>query len=116
MGDLPMDKEWVLKAVGGRPTNPDDFMRGLPEIRFSAEGEFEGNTGCNSFMGTYTLENGNLLLEPGAMSKMKCPGDGEANFLRALSETKSWKVDGDDLILLAEEKELLRFIPKTKTK
>lgn len=111
-----MKHDWILERLNGSELNPEDFMRGLPTLEFAENGELRGSTGCNSLMGSYVSDLQEFALNPGAMSKMKCPGESESIFLKALSSVKEFKFEGEDLVLSNEVGELLRFIPKNDRK
>jgi heat shock protein HslJ len=107
LSDL-INKEWVLESLNGNVVNEADFMKGLPSIAFKKDGTMQGSTGCNSFSGKFSL--GEVLkLDPGAMTKMHCPGTGETDFINALTSATSIDVVKDDLILKNASDELLRF-------
>ncbi len=107
MSDL-INKEWVLESLNGVSVNESEFMKGLPSIMFKEDGGMQGSTGCNSFSGKFAL--GEVLkLDPGAMTKMHCPGSGETDFLNALTGATSIDVIKDDLVLKNDTDELLRF-------
>lgn len=115
---LPLDAltsgSWELSELFGSAVQAADYMKGLPNMAFSEDGKFTGSTGCNQFTGDYSLEGAALKVNPGAMSKMACPGDGEALFLNAISKVAGAKVDGDKLTLLDEGKKTLMKLVKSK--
>jgi heat shock protein HslJ len=103
-----------LEALNGVSVSPDDFVKGLPSLRFDQKGKLSGSTGCNQFNGDFELDGSNINLNPGAMTKMNCPGDGESKFLDALKGVSELNFEGDKLVLADQAKELLRFAPKMK--
>lgn len=105
-----ISNEWVLESLNGGPVNADDYMKGLPSLLFKEDGGVQGSTGCNSFSGKFALGD-ELKLDPGAMTKMNCPGTGELDFLNALQSSTSIDVVKDDLVLKNAADELLRFTP-----
>jgi heat shock protein HslJ len=115
---LPLDTltsgSWELSELFGSAVQAADYMKGLPNMAFSEDGKFTGSTGCNQFTGDYSLEGAALKVNPGAMSKMACPGDGEALFLNAISKVAGAKIDGDKLTLLDEGKKSLMKLVKSK--
>jgi len=62
--------------------------------------------------GNYKLKKACLELEPGAITRMACQGNGETLFLDALKQVKMMKSDGDKLILLDGTKEIMTLVPK----
>ncbi|MCZ4408827.1 META domain-containing protein [Cryomorphaceae bacterium 1068] len=107
LSDL-IGNEWILKSLNGEDVNEADFMKGLPTLTFKEDGAMQGSTGCNSFSGKFSL--GEVMkLDPGAMTKMHCPGSGETDFINALTSATSIDVVKNDLVLKKASDELLRF-------
>jgi len=107
LSDL-LGSEWVLESLNGQAVNESDFMKGLPSLVFKEDGGLHGSTGCNSFNGSFALEDV-LKLSPGAMTKMNCPGSGESDFLNALTGATSLDLLDNKLVLKNATQELLRF-------
>ncbi len=108
-----LEKSWILKSLNEEDVNVDEYMRGLPKVKFRENGAFEGMTGCNSFTGKYAFKE-NLKLEVGAMTKMNCPGTTEADFVSAVENTSKLLMDGKELLFVKENEVLLRFKPEAK--
>jgi len=104
---------WVLHSFNGQEVSKNDYMKGLPALNFRENGGLDGMTGCNSFSGKYSLGN-TTKINPGAMTKMNCPGSREADFLGALRNTTSLVIEGSDLLFLKFDEVLLRFTPAPK--
>lgn len=115
---IPLDQltsgNWELNELFGNTVQAADYMKGLPSLAFSDDGKLSGSTGCNQFSGDYTLEGAAVKVNPGAMSKMACPGDGEALFLNGISKVAGAKIDGDKLALLDEGKNTIMKLVKAK--
>ena len=62
--------------------------------------------------GNFKLKKACLQLEPGAITRMACQGNGEAIFLDAMKQVKNMKVDADKLTLLDGNKEVMTFVAK----
>lgn len=108
---------WVLNSLMGKALDPAKLLGGLPSLNFLDGGKLAGFTGCNNFNGNFSLDGKNLSLDPGAMTRKACPGEGdetEKNFLGALSQVKNLKVGKDKLTLMDGAKELMSFIPQAK--
>ncbi|PKL37107.1 hypothetical protein CVV38_04470 [Candidatus Peregrinibacteria bacterium HGW-Peregrinibacteria-1] len=74
---------------------PDRFV-----LNFSSSDDgVSSTTDCNSAVGKYTVENGLLLFEPFATTKMYCEGSQEAQYLGFLTEVASYFIEGDTLYL-----------------
>jgi heat shock protein HslJ len=54
------NRYWKLVELNGNPVNYPEFSKEA-FILFSPEGRVSGNLGCNSFFGTFTLEEGNRI-------------------------------------------------------
>ena len=60
-----------------------------------------GSGGCNRFTGSYEAGVGTLRFSPMTSTKTACPSTGtETAFLRALNETRRYRVEGRFLQLL----------------
>lgn len=74
------------------------------ELRLDPEGSrYSGFTGCNRISGSFELDGPRLRIEPGATTRMACPGEAaaeEARFLAALPRVAAWRFDGAELQLL----------------
>ena len=101
---------WVLSALQG--VDLSSFGDKLPFLNFAQNGGLTGNTGCNNFTGQFKLDGTNLNLNPGAMTRMACPGTGEQSVLDGLSQVTGMKMDGTNLNLMGAAGELMRFVPK----
>jgi heat shock protein HslJ len=110
--DLLGNKTWELNSLAGITSLQDNFSSGLPTLEFLEAGRLTGFSGCNDFSGIYSLEGKNLKLDPGAMTRKACPGDGESSFISALSQVEKFKSSKDKITLLGESGELMSFIPK----
>jgi len=103
---------WDLVSISGKLLDANATKMGIPFVMFSTDNGFNGNTGCNTFVGSYKLENGKLSLEPGAITKMFCMDAPEMEFLSAVKKTNGYKITGSELTLLNGTTELMKFIPK----
>ena len=100
------DKEWVATHLGEVAIELAEER--LPTLILS-EGKATGYSACNRFHGAYTLSGDNLSFNPLAGTKMFCQDAQqiEDNFLKALSNVKSWKYTNEKLYFLGENKEVL---------
>ena len=99
--------QWRLSDLGGRKALDGTNMR------FDANNvEARGNTGCNAFFGRYELDGGRLRFGPIAATRRACGGDvdqQESAFLKALGDTRTWRIAGNTLILRGNAGDLARF-------
>jgi heat shock protein HslJ len=103
---------WQLNTLNGSALVAGDFPNEVPFLLFESNGKLSGSTGCNTMSGNYTLKKACLELNPGAMTRMACPGNGETLVLDALSKVKNIKINRDTLTLFDGSKELMTLIPK----
>ncbi len=103
---------WVLNSLVGNSLDGSMFSGGLPFLDFMDEGRLSGFTGCNNFSGSFDLESSEIKINPGAMTKKACEGEGEDKFLSALSKVNNYKVARNKLTLMDGATELLGFAPQ----
>ncbi|MFM7584859.1 MAG: META domain-containing protein, partial [Caldilinea sp.] len=71
-----------------------------------AQGMLSGQSGCNQYGATYTLENTSLQITPGPMTLMACLGPQmqiEQDFLAALAATESYQIQDNQLSLVGSD-------------
>jgi len=72
-------------------------------ITFGADGTVSGNTGCNSFSGTYDVTGSNITINGNvASTMMACEADAQAfeqQFLAALTASATWERNGQTVTL-----------------
>lgn len=89
---------WTVLAVNGAPVNPS----AVPTLEFSAE-QVSGTGGCNRYFGGYTLTGANLVIAQLGSTQMACDPavmDAEQEFLSALQEAATVRLNGADLEIL----------------
>jgi heat shock protein HslJ len=61
--------EWRPVSIGAAswPADSEAF------VRFEGEGRLAGYSGCNRFMGSYTLAGDSIAIAPLAATRMMCP-------------------------------------------
>jgi len=68
--------------------------KGVFVITFNLDEKVNGQTDCNNFSGSYTIENvGNLNFGPLSMTEMYCQGSEEKIFTNFISKSKSYEMD-----------------------
>ena len=108
------DTYWKLLEVGGEPVRvPQDARE--PNLRLnSLEKRVRGDTGCNSFSGAYEQGGDSLRLGPLATTLRACLdpriNQQESAYLKALEETRTWRVAGDTLLLAGKAGPVARFV------
>jgi heat shock protein HslJ len=106
--------EWELTSINAKVLNKSELMNGLPTITFGEGGVLSGSTSCNRFNGSYKIEGANISMQPGAMTKMFCPGSTEQDFLNAMSRINGYKLENEKLFLLDGSMITMELIQKEK--
>ncbi len=110
--DFLTKNTWVLSEMNNTGI-PDGMYSGeSPFMKFSDSGGLSGFSGCNNFNGNYSLTDNGITLDPGAMTRKMCPGDGEQKFMEAISIINDFEVDAEHLVLSGDNNTRLSFIPK----
>ncbi len=112
MINLLQGNSFNVESIAGKLLNAENFKNGLPNFNFGSDGKLTGNAGCNKFTGNFKVEGDKLNLNPGAMTRMACPGNDESDFLNALKQVTGLKQDGNKLKLLNGTNEVMSLVPK----
>lgn len=102
-----LEHRWVLTSFGRASADRPAAAR--PAVMtLAADGRVSGDTGCNSFGGTWSITGDTLRLGQVAMTARACVDDDAATaqedaIARALSATKTATVDGDRLTIRATD-------------
>lgn len=106
---------WELNYISG----PRIAFNGLypatkPTITFDiADKKLSGNTSCNSFTGALVADDATInFSHPLAMTKMACPGEGEATFLDMLKKVSTYAVSDSTLNFMMGDIAIMRFSKK----
>ncbi|MQY58033.1 MAG: DUF4382 domain-containing protein [Clostridia bacterium] len=98
------DTAWILQSYG-EPGNLKDVLidTEITAEFVSSEGTVRGSAGCNSYSGSYEVEDSNLSIPgPIAVTEMYCMEpegvmDQEQEYLAALQLAESYEIDDDEL-------------------
>ena len=107
VADLP-GTSWTLVEIGGSAPAGD----AKPTLVFGTDGGVSGNSGCNTFNGTVTIDGSTIEFGPLATTRMACPAPAmivESAYLAGLDGASTWRMDGSQLVL--EGATELRFDP-----
>lgn len=64
-----------------------------------ADKKVSGNSSCNSFSGKLSADDTSINFnQPMAVTKMACPGEGEAIFFETLKKVNKYSVKGDTIL------------------
>jgi heat shock protein HslJ len=92
---------WKLTELLGQPVTTDANRKEM-FLMLKTEGiRVQGNAGCNSFMGSYTLQEGNRLsFSQLAGTMMACPDiEKEQQFMKLLPTVDNYAIKGNILSL-----------------
>jgi putative lipoprotein len=92
--------DWVAEDIGGRGV----VERVRSTITLGADGRISGSGGCNRIAGSYTLSGETIGFGQMISTMMACApavGEQEQRFLRALGETRRWRIDATGALLLS---------------
>lgn len=102
---------WKLMSLQGTDVGVPKGAQGEPHMIFRDDGKVNGFSGCNRFVGEYTVSGANLLFDAMASTKMACVGENhEMALYDVFSQTAGVFLEGKVLKLLNEKgHELGRF-------
>jgi len=92
---------WKLSTLNNAPVEMPEGTRELHLVLNSENARLNGFSGCNTFMGTYTLEGPKISFSRVAGTMMACAGDMaiERKFHEMLGQVTRWKISGETLQL-----------------
>ena len=96
---------WRLVSLGGvTPAGQ------IPTLQLGADGSATGSTGCNSFIGRYSIDGATLVFSPLATTKRGCEpaiASQETAFVAAMTDITGWTIGADGRLVLAGPTELV---------
>ncbi|HEX7903815.1 MAG TPA: META domain-containing protein [Chitinophagaceae bacterium] len=107
-----LDGNWELEYISGPKIAFEALYPGKkPNISFDvANNTVSGNTSCNSFSGKLKADSIRInFTEPFVMTKMACPGEGEATFLQTIKKVNKYNIDGNTLTFIMGDIAMMRF-------
>lgn len=112
--DDVITKNWLLVSLNGNKITALPADAKVPSLAFdSAEKRVSGSSGCNRFMGGYSLDNNALAFKQLASTMMMCGEQAmqlEKDYVTALSGVSQWSLLDGELVLMNEEgKSLVAF-------
>lgn len=109
-------KNWQLQSINGSAVDASQYSRGLPDATFSSDNKIMGSGGCNSYSGSYNLNDEmGVNISQIISTKMACDAmAGETAYFDALNKVNMAKIDADKLILMRDVTEVLVFVPKAE--
>ena len=108
---------WEANIVTGSPTPfAERYPDKKPSLTFDlTENRVSGSTGCNQFNGPVKIDGQQIQFSDAmAMTRMMCPGEGEAVFMKTLRSVNRFALspDGKTLTLLNGDIAVMRFAKK----
>lgn len=92
--------EWLATEISGKPVPEKARMT----LSIAADGTVSGSGGCNRFTGTADIDGNRISFPPFAATMKMCPPPlmvPEQEFLGALAEVTSYRLEGSQLVLEA---------------
>lgn len=89
---------WIAEEINGTPTDP----KVVSWLKLTDAGRAQGQGGCNSYSGTFKLEDGTLSFGPLASTLRACPetqASQEQRFYAALGAVKAARLEDGKLLL-----------------
>ncbi len=96
----------ILEIEGRRVSNDDMY------VELTEGGEIRGVSGCNSFFGTYELEQTTVTISPLAVTRKMCPPNimaDEVRFIDAIEQELTVRGLGENLTLSADGDVIMRL-------
>ncbi|MFV0536744.1 MAG: META domain-containing protein [Dysgonomonas sp.] len=94
--------KWNLTSIAGGDL-ATLFTNKIPTMEITADGNVNGNAGCNNYRSTYKLDSNTITFGPVMSTKMACPGlQGEQLFTSLLTTPLQAALDGNKLTLSKE--------------
>jgi heat shock protein HslJ len=81
-----------------------------PRITFNVDGTLIGNSGCNGYSGSYTVEGNQITFSPIVSTRMLCDKaimEQETAIHQVLTNTASFKIEGNQLTLTNNDRLLV---------
>ncbi len=106
--------EWTLQTLSLDGVAVD-LVGDAPTLRFDANGEINGFTGCNRYFGAYQLTDESLVLDPKGSTKAFCQESMEVEkaFLEALLLVKDYEFgEGETLKLISADDSMTMTLAK----
>ena len=97
---------WKLTAYGSADAPTPATADREANLTFEEDGSVSGNSGCNSFGGTYTIKGDQVTFSQLISTLMAC-GDPvmeqEGAIYQVLTDTASFKIEGNTLTLTKDD-------------
>lgn len=106
-GDALAGSAWKLVSFGPAGAEKPALPGHPVTLTFDQQGQAGGNGGCNSYGGSYTVNQSKLKIGQMMRTLMACTGDGvmeqEDGYLAALEKADSFTLTGDQLVITSAD-------------
>ncbi|MBL7733841.1 MAG: META domain-containing protein [Chitinophagaceae bacterium] len=111
VADNDLNGAWEVDYVSGIRIAFDGlYPDKKPVITFNiADNKASGNSSCNNFSATFTIDGSNIAFNDPMATKMACPGEGEAVFFKTLKTVTRYSVEGNTLNLIMGDIAVMRL-------
>lgn len=101
--------QWNLVSLEGEEIGNEFALR--PFVTFDSTGKIQGNLGCNTFFGNYTVKKNKMTIAYEGSTKRLCSQmKVERKFITALKQDiNSFQLKDDELTLFSNGEEIMRF-------
>ncbi|HEV7607123.1 MAG TPA: META domain-containing protein [Steroidobacteraceae bacterium] len=96
------DTPWKLTQLGGEVVNSPPGAREINLVLQAQDQRVTGFAGCNSMMGSYVLNGGEIRFDQIGSTRMACEGrmEIEQRYLAMFARAARWEITGTTLRLL----------------
>ena len=103
---------WSATALGGEGVISSIIVETAITALFAEDGSLSGNSGCNRYTASYTVDGDALHISPAAVTVLLCNApegimEQEQQYLAALESVAAYRIDGDTLELLTADGALI---------
>lgn len=114
VADNELNGTWEVDYVSGTRIAFDGLYPGKrPVITFNlTDNKATGNSSCNNFNTTFTINGSNITFNDPMSTKMACPGEGEAVFFKTLKTVTQYSISGNTLNLIMGDIAVMRLQKK----
>jgi heat shock protein HslJ len=101
-----LENDWNLISYGPVSNSVRAVENVDAFVRFTSDGKFSGDVGCNIFNGNYKIEGEKIIFTSISSTKMACKdviGEQEKAVLHVFSGTSVFLLDGNTLSITSED-------------
>lgn len=104
------DGSWAMHSWTNDEGEEMVVTQNRPTMTFADSARLFGNAGCNNFFGRYEVNDEKISIDLGGMTMMMCMDmEVENRIVSVMSTVDKFTIDGNQLVLWADDKELFRF-------